>query len=67
MEHGLPAIWPAVAFVLAACAGGGDMSDTVPAAAPPAPRVSDFDGEVLRLSVPGPDGERKDLNSLRDE
>ena len=52
MKSGLPAICPALAIVLAACAGGGDMADAVPEAAPPAPCVTDFDGEVLRFSAP---------------
>jgi hypothetical protein len=67
MKSGLSIAVLALTFVLAACAGGGDMADTVPAAGPPAPRVTDFDGEVLRISVPHPDGGRDNLNSLRDE
>ncbi len=67
MKSGLTVAVLALTLVLAACAGGGDMADTVPAAEPPAPRVTEFDGEVLRISVPRPDGGRDNLNSLRDE
>lgn len=44
--------------MLAACSGGGDGGTSA--------RVTDFDGEVLRVSLERPDGGRESFSTLRD-
>ena len=67
MKHGVSVVCLALACARAACTSRGDVADTAPATASPAPRITDFVGEVLRVSVPRPDGGRDNLNSLQDE
>jgi len=50
----------ALVLALAACSGGEVAEDA-------SPRVTDFDGEVLRVAIPRGDGTADNFSSVRDE
>ncbi len=60
MKSVRPALCLSLALALAACSSGGIEESSTP-------RPTSFDGEVLRVSVPRPDGRTESFSTLRDE